>query len=170
MSDRTSPAIPVRLIDRHGQRFGAGFSAAVLAGAFALRQPLAVGLVGLALAVGAVLGTRAFVFGRPWPVLRRALRLGPPTDVEPELGPRFAQALGATFIGISLVLLALRVTPWGWGPALAVAALQAILASTGFCLGCRLHGFHWWLPQVFDRVVLRRPYDADRDWRLRIRR
>lgn len=157
-----SSAIPVRLIDRDGQRFGAGLSAIALVASIALQQSFLVGLIGLALAVGSAFGTRNFVFGRPWPTLRRALGLGRPTRLEPELGPRFAQALGATFIGISLVLLALGLRPWAWGPAIAVAALQTVLATTGFCLGCRLYGFHWWLPEVFDRVVLRRSYDAAR--------
>ena len=27
----------------------------------------------------------------------------------------------------------------------------------GSCLGCRLYGLHWFLPELFDRVVLRQP-------------
>jgi hypothetical protein len=34
-----------------------------------------------------------------------------------------------------------------------VAALQAVLAVSGFCLGCRLYGLNWWLPAQFDRLV-----------------
>lgn len=155
-----SSAIPVRLIDRDGQRFGAGLSAIALTASIALDQPLLVALIGLALAIGSAFGTRFFAFGRPWPTVRRVLGLGRRSRLEPELGPRFAQALGATFVAISLLMLALGLRPWAWGPAIAVAALQALLATTGFCLGCRLYGFHWWLPAIFDRVVLRRPYDA----------
>lgn len=154
-----STTIAVRLIDRRAQRFGAGLSAVVLALGVAAQQTLVVAIVGIALAVGSALGTRFFVFGRPWPLVRRSLKLGPPTDVEPELGPRFAQALGAAFVSTTLALLTLGLRPWAWGPAVAVVVLQTLLAATGFCLGCRLYGMHWWLPETFDRLVLRRPRD-----------
>ena len=77
--------------------------------------------------------------------------------MEPELGPRFAQALGAVFIAMGLVLAVAGATPWFWLPIVAVAGLQTLLAVTGYCLGCRLYGLHWFLPAVFDRVVLRLP-------------
>lgn len=150
-----STVIPVRAIDPRGQRFGAGSSAITLTLAILLDQPLIAVLVGIALAVSAALGTRWFLFGRPWPTIRTRLRLGPPASTEPELGPRFAQALGATFILIGGVLLVAGLRPWFWLPIVAVAALQTLLAVTGYCLGCRLYGLHWFLPELFDRVVLR---------------
>jgi hypothetical protein len=152
-----SSVIRVRTIDPRGQRFGGGLSAVTLIVGIALDLPLVAAAVGAALAVSAALGTPWLLFGRPWPAVRRALRLGPPRDPEPELGPRFAQALGATFIVIGLVLLATGVRPWFWAPIAAVAGLQALLAVSGYCLGCRLYGLHWFLPEVFDRVVLRIP-------------
>ena len=147
---------PVRLIDPRGQRFGAGLSAVVLAVGIALDLPIVALLVGIALAVSSALGTRWFVFGRPWPTIRRLLSLGPPAAPEPEVGPRFAQALGATFLALGVVLLALGAQPWGWLPVGVVVALQTLLAVTGFCLGCRLYGLQWWVPDQFDRFVLRR--------------
>lgn len=152
-----SSVIPVRAIDPRGQRFGAGSSAITLALAILFDQPLIAVVVGVALAVSAALGTRWFLFGRPWPTIRTRLRLGPPASTEPELGPRFAQALGATFILIGFVLLAAGIGPWFWLPIFAVAALQTLLAVTGYCLGCKLYGLHWFLPELFDRVVLRIP-------------
>lgn len=154
-----SSIIRVRTIDPRGQRFGAAFSAVTLVAGIALDLPLVAAIVGVALALSAALGTGWFLFGRPWPSIRRLLRLGPPAVPEPELGPRFAQALGATFIGIGFVLLAGGVRPWFWAPIGAVAALQALLAVTGYCLGCRLYGLHWFLPELFDRVVLRLPVE-----------
>ena len=147
---------PVRLIDPRGQRFGAGLSAVVLAIGIVLDQPVVALLVGIALAVSSAFGTRFFVFGRPWPTVRSVLRLGPPTVPEPEVGPRFAQALGATFLTIGVIVLALGIRPLGWLPVAAVVALQAVLAVTGYCLGCRLYGLQWWVPDQFDRFVLRR--------------
>ena len=152
-----SSVIRVRTIDPRGQRFGAGLSAITLVAGIALDLPAVAVVVGLALALGAALGTQWFPFGRPWPAIRRALRLGPPSVPEPELGPRFAQALGALFAAVGLVLFAAGATSWFWAPIAAVAALQALLAVSGYCLGCRLYGLHWFLPEVFDRVVLRIP-------------
>ncbi len=154
-------SIPVRLIDSRGQRFGAGTSALVLVAAIVLDLPLVVALVGLALAVSAAFGTQWFVFGRPWPTIRRLLKLGPPANQEPEVGPRFAQGLGAFVLALGALLLAAGIWPLGWLPALIVVGLQATLALTGFCLGCRLYGLHWWLPEQFDRFVLRRASSPD---------
>jgi len=154
-----SSVIRVRTIDPRGQRFGAAFSALTLVGGLALGQPLIALVVGVSLAVSAAFGTGWFLFGRPWPAIRRSLRLGPPRDPEPELGPRFAQALGAAFIAIGFVLFAAGAGPWSWAPILAVAGLQALLAVTGYCLGCRLYGLHWFLPELFDRIVLRVPVE-----------
>lgn len=152
-----SSVIPVRAIDPRGQRFGAGASAITLVLAILFDLPLIAILVGIALAVSAALGTRWFLFGRPWPTLRTRLHLGPPASTEPELGPRFAQALGATFILFGVVLFVAGVRPGFWLPIVAVAALQTLLAATGYCLGCKLYGLHWFLPELFDRIVLRIP-------------
>ncbi len=154
-------SIPVRLIDPRGQRFGAGTSALVLVAATVLDLPIVAALVGLALVVSASFGTQWFAFGRPWPTIRRLLRLGPPSEQEPEVGPRFAQALGAFVLAFGTILLVAGIRPWGWLPALVVVGLQATLALTGFCLGCRLYGLHWWLPEQFDRIVLRRAGSPD---------
>ena len=98
---------PARRIDPRGQRFGAGVSAVVLAVAYLLALPWLAVLVGLNLAISAAFGTRFFLPGRAWPAVRRVLRLGPPAELEHEYPPRFAQALGATFIG-----LAASPSPW----------------------------------------------------------
>jgi hypothetical protein len=148
------------MIDPRAQRFGAGFSALVLAAAIAIDLPLIAAAVGIALAVSAALGLPWFLFGRPWPTVRRWLGLGPPATLEPELGPRFAQAFGAIVVAFGLALLAAGVRPWGWAPIAAVAGLQTLLAVSGYCLGCRLYGLHWFLPELFDRVVLRLPTEA----------
>lgn len=152
-----SSVIPVRAIDPRGQRFGAGFSAATLILAIALDRPVVAAIVGIALAISAALGTQWFLFGRPWPAIRRSLKLGPPSDPEPELGPRFAQALGTAFIAIGFAAFAAGAGAWSWLPIAAVAGLQTLLAASGYCLGCKLYGLHWFLPELFDRLVLRVP-------------
>jgi hypothetical protein len=143
---------PGRWIDPRAQRFGAATSAITLLLAAALDAwPLAA-LVGAFLGFSAAYGTRWFVFSRPWPLIRGALSL-PPSELEHEIPPRFAQAMGATFVALGLILLLLGARPWGWLAILAVVALQVLLAATGFCLGCRLFFLRWYVPDLFARLV-----------------
>ncbi|HTC85697.1 MAG TPA: DUF4395 domain-containing protein [Candidatus Acidoferrum sp.] len=152
-----STPIPVRLIDPRGQRFGAGFSAVLLAAGIVLNAPVVPLLVAIALAVSAAFGSKYWALGRPWPTIRRLARLGPPESPEPELGPRFAQGFGFIVLTVGLVFMVLGVPLLGWVLVGAVAALQTVLAVTGICIGCMLYGLHWWLPEVFDRFVFRVP-------------
>jgi hypothetical protein len=141
-----------RWIDPRAQRFGAATSGLTLLLAAALNAWPLVAAVGLLLALSAGFGTRWFLFARPWPLVRARLRLGP-SELEHELPPRFAQALGATFLAIGSGLVAAGLVPWGWLPVAAVIGLQALLALTGFCLGCRLFFLRWWVPDLFARLV-----------------
>ena len=150
-----STPIPVRLIDPRGQRFGAGFSAVLIALGIVLNAPLVALLIAVALGVSAAFGSKYWILGRPWPTIRRLLKLGPPSSPEPELGPRFAQGFGVIVLVAGLVLIAVGVPLLGWLLIGAVAALQTVLAVTGICIGCMLYGLHWWLPEVFDRFVFR---------------
>jgi len=149
----SSPLTPsARFIDPRGQRFGAGLSALVLAISFGLGAPWLAVLVGVNLAVAALFGTRFFLPGRPWRVVRRVLRLGP-AEPEHEYPPRFAQALGATFIGVGTVFFTAGFAPVGWLFVGAVTGLQVLLAATGYCVGCRLYFLRWWAPAQFARVA-----------------
>jgi hypothetical protein len=143
---------PGRWIDPRAQRLGAGLSGATLVVAYLFGSWPLVAAVGLALGVSAFFGTRWFLFSRPWPLIRRGFHLGT-SELEHELPPRFAQAMGATFLAIGTVLLAAGVTPWGWLPVAAVVALQALLAASGFCLGCRVFFLRWYVPDLFARLV-----------------
>jgi Domain of unknown function (DUF4395) len=145
---------PARLIDPRGQRFGAGVSAALLAVAYALNLPWLAGLVGLNLLVAAAIGTRLFLPGRAWPFVRRTLRLGP-TELEHEYPPRFAQALGGTFLALAGVAFLAGLPAVGWVLTGAVAGLQTLLAATGICIGCRLYFLRWWVPSLFARLFRR---------------
>jgi len=143
---------PARRIDPRGMRFGAGASAIVLGLAFALDVPWLTALVGLNLLVSAALGTRYFVLGRPWPLAKRVLHLG---SVEPEheYPPRFAQAMGGTFLGLAAIAFLLGAAAVGWLLVAAVGALQVLLATTGICVGCRLYFLKWWVPSLFARLI-----------------
>ncbi len=143
---------PARRIDPRGQRFGAGVSAVVLGASLVLGQPWLAILVGLNLAISAALGTRLFLPGRLWPTIRTALRLGPPAEPEHEYPPRFAQALGATALGLATIAFLLGASTLGWIFVGLVAALQTVLAVTGICIGCRLYFLRWWIPAVAARL------------------
>jgi hypothetical protein len=150
-----SPTIAAtpRLIDPRGHRFGAALSAVILVGAFALQAPIVVAAIGVALGVSALFGTQYSALGRPWPFVRRALRLGPPAELEGEYPPRFAQALGTIGLSLAAVLFAAGAGTLAWLVVAAVGGLQTVLAATGYCLGCRLYFLRWYVPSLFDRLV-----------------
>jgi hypothetical protein len=145
---------PARFIDPRGQRFGAGVSAVGLAVAFLLDVPWLAALVGLNLLLSAAFGTRLFLPGRAWPPIRRALKLGK-VEPEHEYPPRFAQAMGGTFLALATLAFVLGFAPLGWLLTGAVAALQTVLAVTGICIGCRLYFLRWWVPSQFARFARR---------------
>ena len=145
---------PARFIDPRGQRFGAAVSAIVLAVAFLLNLPWLAALVGLNLLVSAAFGTRLFLPGRAWPLIRRTLRLGP-TEPEHEYPPRFAQAMGGTFLALATIAFLVGLPVLGWLLAAAVAGLQTLLAATGICVGCRMYFLRWWVPSQFARLARR---------------
>jgi hypothetical protein len=143
---------PGRWIDPRAQRLGAALSGLTLLAGIGLDAWPLVATVALFMAASAAYGTRWFIFSRPWPLLRQWLSLGS-SELEHELPPRFAQALGATFLVVGSLLLAAGLRPWGWLPVGGVVALQTLLAASGFCLGCRLFFLRWYVPDLFARLV-----------------
>jgi hypothetical protein len=143
---------PARRVDPRGQRFGAGFSAVILVAALLLNLPWLVAAVAVLLFVSSAFGTQYWLLGKPWPFIRRALRLGA-VEPEHEYPPRFAQAMGVTFLALGVLLIAARVDLLGWLLVGAVIALQTLLAVTGFCLGCRMYFLRWWVPSQFARLI-----------------
>ena len=149
MSSPLTP--PARYIDPRGQRFGAGLSAVLFVVAIVSQQFWLAALVGLNLLIASAFGSRLFLPGRPWPFIRKALRLGP-TEPEHEYPPRFAQALGGIFVTIGTIAFVLGLTLVGWVFVAAVAGLQTLLATTGYCLGCKLYFLRWWVPSQFAHL------------------
>ena len=143
---------PARQIDPRAQRFGAAVSAALLIIALIVGAPWLALLVGANLATSALLGTRTFLPGRAWPGVRDALRLGRPRELEHEYPPRFAQALGATALGLAGIAFAVGTPALGAVLVAVVAGLQIVLAATGICVGCRLYFLRWWVPAGFARL------------------
>ena len=128
-------------IDPRGPRFAAGVTAVILAVVLILGPasglPLLV-LQLLAFGAGAIFGLRY----QPWGAVFRYLvrpRLQPPSELEDEAPPRFAQLVGLLFAVVAL-LGALVGSPVVFyvavGFALAAALLNAVF---DFCLGCELY-------------------------------
>jgi Domain of unknown function (DUF4395) len=138
---------PAGKIDPRGMRFGAGISAILLIAGFLTDARWVVPVVLLSLGVSAAFGMRYSIYGIAWKRIVPLLKLGK-AEPEHEYPPRFAQTLGSIALTLSLLSFIVGLTGLGWLFALAVAALQTLLAVTGYCLGCRLYFLRWWLPSV----------------------
>ena len=145
---------PARMIDPRGHRFGAGISAIVLILAAVTGATWLVAVVLLSIGVSAAFGLRYSIYGLIWRRMARTLRL-PSVEPEHEYPPRFAQVLGSVALTLALVAFAVGATTVGWVFTLAVAALQTLLAVTGYCLGCRLYFLRWWVPELVTRLWTR---------------
>lgn len=128
-----------QMVDRFGMRFGAGLSAALLVLAFAVDLQEVVALVALALGMGAVLGPSRSPMSYLYRGLKRSFLRSIPSDPEPAAPPRFAQLLGFLFLVGGSVALLVGLDGLGWTLALLVAVLQALLATTGLCIGCEMY-------------------------------
>jgi hypothetical protein len=145
---------PARMIDPRGHRFGAAVSGLLLIGSFILGAPIGIVVALISIGVSAAVGLRWSIYGAAWRRIVRVLHLGP-AQPEHEYPPRFAQTLGSVALVLSLLAFAAGAPAVGWLFALAVAALQGLLAATGYCLGCRLYFLRWWVPDVLTRAWTR---------------
>ena len=143
-----------RMIDPRGHRFGAGISSVLLLIALGTGTVWLVAVVLLSIGVSAAFGLRYSIYGAIWRRIAGALAL-PKVEPEHEYPPRFAQVLGSVALVLSLFGFAVGATTVGWGLALAVAGLQGVLATTGYCLGCRLYFLRWWVPDLVTRIWTR---------------
>jgi uncharacterized protein DUF4395 len=128
------------MIDSHQPRFAQGVQSVVLALAFLIDLRIVVPILGVILAAAAIGGPRFNVFA----YLYRALPI-PRGEPEAAAPPRFAQTIGTIFLvtgSIFLYTADAESTLWwslGWGPALLVAVLSGLAATTGLCIGCEVY-------------------------------
>ena len=108
--------------------------------AYVLDLPWLVLLVGAVLAVGTI-WPGAALFKQTYLRVLKPLGLLKPHVIDDDPAPhRFAQGLGAAFLGLSsLALLALNATSLGWGLAGIVVVLASINLFFNFCAGCFLY-------------------------------
>jgi hypothetical protein len=105
--------------------------------AYVLDLPWLVLFVGAVLAVGTI-WPGAALFQQAYRQVLKPLGLVKPYVIDDDPAPhRFAQGVGATFLGLSsLALLALNAISLGWGLAGLVVVLAAINLFFNFCAGC----------------------------------
>ncbi len=145
---------PARMIDPRGHRFGAGVSAIILIVALVTGTPWLGAFTLVSIGVSAAFGLRYSIYGVAW---RRIVAVAGFGTVEPEheYPPRFAQVLGSAALTLALIAFVVGAPTVGWVFTLAVAALQTLLAVTGYCLGCRLYFLRWWVPDLVTRLWTR---------------
>lgn len=129
-----------RPIDARAPRCNQGVLATALLLGFAADWWWVAPIFAVVLFLGAAFGAR---YG---PVLRLYAeviqpRLAPPRELEDPRPPRFAAALGVVFLGGATAAFLAGASTLGWTLALIVAALAALSAVTGLCVGCEVYAF-----------------------------
>jgi hypothetical protein len=125
-------------IDPRGPRTNQAVLAVVLALGAATGQVWVVPTCTAVLFLGAAFGPRYGPVLRLYQLAIRP-RLGPPEHLEDPRPPRFAAAVGVIFLVAATVAFVVGAVVVGWVLALVVAALAALAAVTGLCVGCEVY-------------------------------
>lgn len=127
-------------VDARAPRFGQALTATLATLGLVLADPRIVAALALVLATAVLTRWRVDAWATLWRRLAVPV-VGPPAEREAAAPHRFAKLVGATFTGVATPILFLGgpTAAVGYALVLAVAALAALGATTGFCLGCRLY-------------------------------
>lgn len=125
-------------IDPRGARFGALVTMVVFAVVLITASGWLLALQALVFAIGTVFGMRKAPYGLIYRVLVRP-RLGPPSELEPEPPPRFAQGMGLVISVIGITGYAAGITPLGMAAASAGLLAAFLNGVFGLCLGCETY-------------------------------
>lgn len=125
-------------IDPRGPRFGALLTMVVFAVVLVTGSAWVLGAQALVFAAGAFLGLARSPYGLLYRWLIRP-RLAPPTELEAQAPPRFAQAVGLFISIVGIIGYGLGITPLGIAAA-ALGLIAAVLNGVfGLCLGCEMY-------------------------------
>jgi hypothetical protein len=127
-----------RPIDPRGPRFNQGVLATALIVGFVFDLRWIAPVFAVVLFLGAAFGPRVGPFLRLYADVIRP-RLRPPAELEDPRAPRFSSSVGVVFLVGATVAFLAGATWVGWALALIVAALAALAAVTGLCLGCEMY-------------------------------
>ncbi len=125
-------------IDPRGPRFGALITMVMFAVVLVTGNLWVLGVQTAVFACGALLGLRYSPYGLIYRWFVRP-RLGPPSELEAEAPPRFAQAVGLVIGIVGIIGYAAGLRPLGMVAA-ALGLIAAVLNGVfGLCLGCELY-------------------------------
>ena len=125
-------------IDPRGPRFGALITMVVFAIVLITGSLWLLAVQAVVFAVGALLGMRYSPYGLIYRLLVRP-RLGPPSELEAEAPPRFAQAVGLVISIVGVIGYAVGLTPLGITAAAAGLIAAVLNGVFGICLGCEMY-------------------------------
>ena len=127
-------------VDVNVPRFNQAVVALLTAFGFVLAQPWLVVMTFAILAVSWTAGPTVAPLTRLYVrVVRPRLQPDGPTEFEPAAPPRFAQLIGAVFLGVASFALVAGWETLGWALTLVVTALATLAAATRICVGCILY-------------------------------
>ena len=127
-------------IDPRGPRFNQAVLAIVLLVAFIGDLRFLVPVMAVVLFLGAAFGSQYGPFLRLYSTVIKP-RLGPPKHLEDPRPPRFAAAVGTTFLVGASIAFAAGNQVLAWALSLIVALLAGLAATSGLCIGCELYLF-----------------------------
>jgi hypothetical protein len=125
-------------IDPRGPRFGALVTMVVFAVVLITASGWLLAAQAVVFAIGTVLGMRKAPYGIVYRWLVRP-RLGPPSELEAEAPPRFAQGVGLVISVIGVIGYASGITPLGMAAASAGLLAAFLNGVFGLCLGCEMY-------------------------------
>jgi hypothetical protein len=128
------------MVDVNVPRFNQALVALLAGSAFLFDLPWLVAATFVVLALSWFGGPSVAPFTRLYVgVVRPRLQPRGPTEFELAAPPRFAQLLGAIFLGAATLALALGWSTLGWALVLIVTALAALGATARICVGCLIY-------------------------------
>lgn len=131
------PYRDLHVIDSRGPRTNQVVIGLGALAAFLLDAQWLVAVLALQLAIGLTLGRRFCLPCLLWfELLQPRFGEGRLEDARP---PRFANVVGACFLGAATAAFLAGAATVGWALALTVAALALLAAATGLCVGCEMY-------------------------------
>ncbi len=125
-------------IDPRGPRFGALITTAVLVAVLITASAWLLAAQAVVFAIGAIFGLKYAPYGLIYRYLVRP-RLGPPSELEAETPPRFAQAVGLAFAVVGVVGYASGFSALGLAATALALAAAFLNGAFGYCLGCEMY-------------------------------
>lgn len=125
-------------VDPRGQRLSAVITTVVLILVLVTGSWVLLAVQAVVFAAGVILGLRY----SPYALIFRSVvrpRIGPPSELEPEGPPRFAQGVGLGFALVGVIGYGMGIEWLGIGATAFALGAAFLNAAFGFCLGCEMY-------------------------------